>query len=556
MAANNTPERRDGSDYWFAVGLFIAALAFHAWGAFVGWSGLNLPGCEFRQTQTAISALFIQREHNFSLAYPTPVLGQPWSIPMEFPLYQWTVVVVADALKMSLTHAGRAVSLACFYLALPALYGLLGRIGLAQPRRLLALGLVLTCPLYIYYARAFLIETMALMFGAWFLLAYVRAVERRRVGWLVLAGIAGTGCGLVKVTTLFFFLAPAFFWTLWWLGQDLRQPAPLGKIARRAAWCALAVVLPFAVLHLVGALFGRDQGSFRGRPVSDLRPADGDTTSAPACVSRSRSVATALAGVIPGPDFGRRDCAGYFADRAVCAEMVELDWYAGVLFFAVQVVHPILYAWHEYYYVASGFTLMLAYGLALAGTFESRLPQGAVWILVLVLYGLQVGNYLVYFYPSQRAISNGGSNLTLALRRVVAPDEVMVIVGDDWSSITPYYAERRALMIRRNLEHNWDIITPAFEQLKGEEVTALIMYGEQVRNQTLIDHAVKYFRIDPRPAFRWRDATVWRLHEALSTRDARVAAKYPGRGSAGRRPPGKKSTLRPRNRGEQRLAAF
>ncbi|MES1168879.1 MAG: glycosyl transferase, partial [Oleiharenicola lentus] len=157
---------------WLLAGVFCAALVFHAWGASVGWNNLNLPGCEFRQTQTAISAHFILQEHNYSLAYPTPVLGKPWSIPMEFPLYQWTVAKLVETTGWTLTQAGRAVSLVCFYLTLPALYLLLRRLGLAWARALMVLGFVLCCPLYIFYARSFLIETMAWMFGAWFLLGY------------------------------------------------------------------------------------------------------------------------------------------------------------------------------------------------------------------------------------------------------------------------------------------------------------------------------------------------------------------------------------------------
>ena len=60
---------------------------------------------------------------------------------------------------------------------------------------------LLTCPLYLFYGRSFLIETMALMFSLWFLYALVAAVERRSVGWLVVANLAGAGAGLVKVTT-------------------------------------------------------------------------------------------------------------------------------------------------------------------------------------------------------------------------------------------------------------------------------------------------------------------------------------------------------------------
>ena len=72
------------------------------------------------------------------------------------------------------------VSVACFYLSLPAVWLLLGRLGLARSRRLLVLGLMLTCPVYFIYARAFMMETMALMFSLWFLQAFVAAVETAR----------------------------------------------------------------------------------------------------------------------------------------------------------------------------------------------------------------------------------------------------------------------------------------------------------------------------------------------------------------------------------------
>ena len=80
-------ESTRGEARW-ALALFLAGLAFHLWGMTVGWESKNMPGVEYRQAQTAISALFIKQERNFSLEYPTPVLGKPWSIPMEFPLYQ------------------------------------------------------------------------------------------------------------------------------------------------------------------------------------------------------------------------------------------------------------------------------------------------------------------------------------------------------------------------------------------------------------------------------------------------------------------------------------
>ncbi len=78
------PHSPTGRDVLIAA-LFVLALGFNGWAVSVGWKHANLPGQEFRQAQTAISAYFIKQEHNFSLAYPTPVLGKPWSAPFEFP---------------------------------------------------------------------------------------------------------------------------------------------------------------------------------------------------------------------------------------------------------------------------------------------------------------------------------------------------------------------------------------------------------------------------------------------------------------------------------------
>jgi len=515
MAESNLVPRPDRRESTFAAALFCLALAFHFWGATVGWKSLNLPGCEFRQTQTGISAFFIQREHNFSLAYPTPVLGKPWAIPMEFPLYQWTVVWVSDALKLPLTQSARAVSLVCFYLSLPAFYLLLARIGLSRPRRLLVLGLLLTCPLYIFYARAFLIETMALMFGAWFLLGYVRTVEERSPGWLVAAALAGAGCGLVKVTTLLFFLMPAFIWTLWWFWNDWRQPADVRAriLVRRVGWCALAVAVP-----CVAAIWWVHHSD----AIKNLSVA-GNFLQSSRMSLYNFGVGSRFSSAI-----WRQHWQVYFHDLtsvpvlvvcAVLAAAFARRWWRLIglllfLFLAVQLVFPILYAWHEYYYVANAFTLLMAFGFALCGIFESRMPRVAAWVVVLSVYGLQAGMYMKDFYPVQKQISNGGSNLTLALRSLMAPDEVMVIAGDDWSSITPYYAQRRALMIRRNLETTWSEIEPAFDRLKDEDVTALVLEGKQVENEQLIRSAVVHFHLDPRPAFRWRDATVY-VHEQI-----------------------------------------
>ena len=129
------PNPHPAGPHWLPPAVFLIALTVHCALSAVGWNNNNLPGVEFRQAQTAISAHFIQVENNFSPAYPTPVLGKPWSIPMEFPLYQWSVVVLSNATGLPLIQAARTISLLCLYLSLPAVWLLLRRLQWSRAAR-------------------------------------------------------------------------------------------------------------------------------------------------------------------------------------------------------------------------------------------------------------------------------------------------------------------------------------------------------------------------------------------------------------------------------------
>ena len=44
----------------------------------------------FRQTHNALISYYLI-QNGFSFAYETPNWGEPWSVPHEFPIYQWIV---------------------------------------------------------------------------------------------------------------------------------------------------------------------------------------------------------------------------------------------------------------------------------------------------------------------------------------------------------------------------------------------------------------------------------------------------------------------------------
>jgi len=498
----------------FAVLLLCGLTAFALWGIAGGWRNRSLPGNSFRQTQTAITALFVQRDHDYSLAYPTPVLGKPWSVPFEFPLYQWTVAAVSDTTGLGLIKCGRLVSAVCFFFGLPALWLLLGRMGLPWVQRAVAMGMVLTCPLLLFYARAFLIETMALMFALWFLAAFVAAVEKRSYGWLVVANVAGVGAGLVKVTTFMVYLVPAAAWAVWWLWREWRgQDNASGErrgLARLSGWIAAATAIPFVATY--GWIVFSDRTKALNPGARNL-------------------VSSTMHGYNFGTWANRTDLAIWAAHwRTFSVEILPvatmaavavvallwcrgraLRWVLGclVLCALAPATFPVLYAWHEYYFTAVAVLPMAAAGIALGALLDGAVPRWRAWAAIVAVIGIQIHAYATTLRPQQLEEPRGSNDLAEALRYTTEKSDVLIIAGEDWGSITPFYSQRRALMLRRDMERTVPYVEESFANLAGEHVGALVLRGAQRENRQLLEKVADYFGIDPNPVYRWRDALVY-----------------------------------------------
>ena len=80
---------------------------------------------EFRQTQTALTALYLNPTIQGLLNYETPVLGSPWSLPFEFPFYQFLVYWIARLFWLPLDSAGRLLSVLFGTLCVVPVWGLM-----------------------------------------------------------------------------------------------------------------------------------------------------------------------------------------------------------------------------------------------------------------------------------------------------------------------------------------------------------------------------------------------------------------------------------------------
>src|SRR5690606_35229229 len=90
--------------------LSVVALCglFGLYGAFLGIDHLANDLHHFRQSQTAITILYF-KDHWSLLDYWTPVMGKPWAIPFELPIYQFLAALFFEFSGLSLETSARLV---------------------------------------------------------------------------------------------------------------------------------------------------------------------------------------------------------------------------------------------------------------------------------------------------------------------------------------------------------------------------------------------------------------------------------------------------------------
>lgn len=201
----------------------------------------------FRQSQTSMLIReFV--ENGFDLRSPIPVLGPPYFVPFEFPMFQAMAAIVAKVTGLSASAAGGLVSLVLFELAAVLLAVLLRR-WFGRAPALLALVLVQIAPFGWLWAAAPLIEFLpvAAALGAYLLLDIW--VARRQKLLLVGAAVLQVIAFLVKPTTAVV-LTPLLLVamvTVWnqrrlrrWSSLVLLTLPTVAGIASAAAWTRYA----------------------------------------------------------------------------------------------------------------------------------------------------------------------------------------------------------------------------------------------------------------------------------------------------------------------------
>ena len=410
---------------------------------------------EFRQTQTALSALFMQPGLEGLLNYQTPVLGAPWSIPFEFPLFQWLSHQLASLTGINLSASGRLISILFGVGCLWPASRLMRRARLGITAVALLIILYCTSSIYLYWNRAFLMESMALFFTLLSLDAYsqirYKTFSSARAFSQLTAGLAvSLSIGLlVKATTALPALALMAIDWAWQSRTALRHRKQLVQQLLVGGGLAVAFTLLYSWTHHADALkqlnpFGTQltssalKGWNFGTPVQRLQP------ELWLKVVSSRMLAPIAAiPIITGLRFSTKQTRAFLLPCLILA-------------FAPPLLFTNLHIVHTYYQAGNHIFLLMAVAGSASTLFDlhsqKRIEQSLVIASLTILI---VANLGIFFASSGSgsdwAVSQQKNSARLTIGKTIesqTPSSSAILVfGDDWSSAFAYHSQRRALTL-------------------------------------------------------------------------------------------------------------
>jgi hypothetical protein len=496
------------SSKFLVVCIFTACLIWSTLMATVGWGNTISDAHGFRQTQTAITSYYLAQGGPF-LSYETPIFGYPWSIPFEFPLYQWVVAFTSKVLHLQLVQAGRLVSELFFALTLVAFAGVLAELRVGRVNRLIFLTLVIVSPQYIFWSRTFMIESTALFLSMAYLYFIVRYMRTRKLTDAGLGGLCGVLGALVKVTTFpaFALVGSAIYIYSAYREYRSREHPQLTKfflphLVPALFFACLPVLITSAwvrytdqvrALNIVAGVvlsssnlrtwnFGTLEQRFRGfewivlrvRTIPDLVGAPVSLLVSCLCLflSRHRLVPFLLS------------IAGFLS--------------AFLIFINLHRVH-------RYYAYSNGIFLLAAVSWGIVGLLEGKKWRKFLGIAVFLFCVFNsIARYYDDLHLTQMNNASNLDNLASEIRNVTQQKDVVLIFSDDWSSEIPFYSERRALIWPRWMEQDMDDpnMKEAIHRLGDRNIGAIVFCDGAQANTHLIAQAIETMRISGTPDYQ------------------------------------------------------
>lgn len=420
-----------------------------------------------QEWQTAITAWWMVAEGHGLFDAITPLMGPPWQIPMEFPLFQW-LAAHATTPWLSLEDTGRALSFVFFLVSILVLRRL--TLDLDLDRRVAdgATLLFASSPLHLGYALSFTIESLALLLALLSLWFFVRWLLRPGLILLMATILVGTAAAMAKVTTWVVFAAAISAIGAWSILSARRH-------GRSAGDALIGLILILGIPLACGAWWTHWSDG--------IKAANGLTAELTSGALARWNFGT-LEQRLSLPQWGRYALRSgllvlgpvglatvgpamfsFFKSRRTRAPLPVLV--ASVTALAAgPLVFTNLHYEHDYYALAIGvFAIIL-----LTSTVFAR--RARPWLAATIVLSNLATTGL--FIAAKQA--NYTDPLSDGLTRIAASvprDHTLIVVGSYLDARIPYQAQRKALQTRI-VDPSDPVLREAIASMKGQKVGAIL----------------------------------------------------------------------------------
>ncbi|EKE19390.1 MAG: glycosyl transferase family protein [uncultured bacterium] len=445
-------------NFYFYI-IFLLALSIHFYYSLIGWSHNLLDQYGFRQTQTAITTYYAIKE-GFKLNYITPVLGAPWSIPFEFPLFQWVVAGFVLLFKTPIDQTGRFISLTFFYLSLFPLYAILKAYLKKTNYVLIILSLILLNPIYLFWSRTFMIESLALFLGILFCWLAINLIQTKKLKFHLLVSMVGSLTALVKITTFAVLCFPTLSIFIYYFLKEKNNKFPSMEIITKYARIALSLFVIPLLAGIIWTHFADVQKSIN--PLANGFITSKDLTAwnfgtiqqkiDPLVwinIFKNSFVPMSVFGIIEISDYLIPGFFVVFLLFIIFTKAYRREMLFSLLFFlSGPVIFTNLYFVHNYYFYANNFFLSILLGLLIITCLEQKHKikmMGSMILFPIMIFTLW-STYMKEFYPYQYRVNDSIMASTEVIKQNTNQDGTILIYGQNWDPSFSYYAERKAIM--------------------------------------------------------------------------------------------------------------
>lgn len=418
----------------------------------------------FRQTETAIIVQGYLEEGWSAFHYEMPILGEPWTILFEFPIYQTAVYAVLKLLhRTNVDLWGRLVSIVIFYLSALALKKVSDLFWEKKVSYITCL-VYLFAPFNVLWSRAVLMDYTAVLFALLYVWGLYSWLQRGGRASYALALIFGSCAYLVKGTTMFpYVFSLAFLIINFWvknIGKNKEGSAAkriwkyvkknISKIILLGVLCLLPAFLGIAWTKYTDAI--KEQSIYTQFLCSEnLKSWNFGTLAQKTQWANWMVILKRLKNF-----FGGKFILLFFILSNVFVGTKKNRYFLcgciASIFLTVWLLFNLYYV-HDYYLIAVSPLLSIILGIWIYEVLQPLLTGGKAGLvglsfIVSLLLFLQVETNTNYLSFINQDSTNNAVTVGLYVKEIANSDERILVEGYDWDPTLLYYAGRKGFMRR------------------------------------------------------------------------------------------------------------